>query len=43
LPSKVFYHYRRLFPRLATRSGLGVAKFFAWLRSKVPKRALQSI
>ncbi|RJP30872.1 MAG: SDR family NAD(P)-dependent oxidoreductase [Actinobacteria bacterium] len=43
LPSRVFYHYRRLFPRLATRSGLGVAKFFAWLRSKVPKRALQSI
>jgi short-subunit dehydrogenase len=43
LPSRILYHYRRLFPRLATRSGLGVAKFFAWLRSKVPKRALQSI
>ncbi len=43
LPSKIFYHYRRLFPRLATRSGLGVAKFLAWLRRKVPKRALQSI
>ncbi len=43
LPSRIFYHYRRLFPRLATRSGLGVAKFFAWLRKKVPKRALQSI
>jgi short-subunit dehydrogenase len=43
LPSRFLSHYRRLFPRLATRSGLGVAKFFAWLRSKVPKRALQSI
>ena len=43
LPSRILYHYRRLFPHLATRSGLGVAKFFAWLRNKVPKRALQSI
>ena len=43
LPSKIIYHYHRLFPRLATRSGLGVAKFFAWWRKKVPKRALQSI
>jgi short-subunit dehydrogenase len=43
LPSRIFYHYRRLFPHLATRSGLGVAKFFAWWRKKVPKRALQSI
>jgi short-subunit dehydrogenase len=42
LPSRVLYHYRRLFPRLATRSGLGVARFFAWLRRKVPKGALQS-
>jgi short-subunit dehydrogenase len=43
LPSRIFYHYRRLFPRLATRSGLGVARFFAWWRKKVPKRSLQSI
>ena len=43
LPSRIFYHYHRLFPRLATRSGLGVAKFFAWWRKKVPKKALQSI
>jgi short-subunit dehydrogenase len=43
LPSRIFYHYHRLFPRLATRSGLGVAKFFAWWRKKVPKRSLQSI
>jgi len=43
IPSKVFYHYHRLFPRLATRSGLGVAKFFAWWRKKAPKRVLQSI
>ncbi|MEW6554761.1 MAG: SDR family NAD(P)-dependent oxidoreductase [Actinomycetota bacterium] len=43
LPSRTMYHYRRLFPRLATRSGLGVAKFFAWWRKKVPKRTMQSI
>ena len=43
LPSRVLYLYRRLFPRLATRSGLGVAKFFAWWRKKLPKRVLQSV
>lgn len=43
MPSRVFYHYRRLFPRLATRSGLGVARFFAWWRKRLPKRALQSV
>jgi len=43
LPSRIIYHYRRLFPRLATRSGLGVARFFAWWRRKLPKRSLQSI
>lgn len=43
LPSKIIYHYRRLFPRLATRSGLGIAKFFAWWRKRLPKRVLQSI
>lgn len=42
LPSRIIYHYHRLFPRLATRSGLGVAKFFAWWRKRLPKRALQS-
>lgn len=43
LPSRVLYLYRRLFPRLATRSGLGVAKFFAWWRKKLPKRVFQSV
>ncbi len=43
LPSRIIYHYRRLFPRLATRSGLGVARFFAWWRRRVPKRAPQAI
>lgn len=43
LPSRIFYHYRRLFPRLATRSGLWIARFFAWWRRKLPKRSLQSI
>ena len=32
LPSRIIYHYRRLFPRLATSSGLIVARIFAWLR-----------
>ncbi len=41
-PSKIIYHYRRLFPRLATRSGLWVARFFAWWRKRLPRRALQS-
>ncbi len=43
LPSRAIYHYRRLFPRLATRSGLGMAKFFAWWRKKLPGRVLQSV
>jgi len=43
IPSKIIYHYRRLFPRLATRSGLGVARFFAWWRRRLPKRVFQSI
>ncbi|MDY6795152.1 MAG: SDR family NAD(P)-dependent oxidoreductase [Actinomycetota bacterium] len=42
LPSKVFYHYRRLFPRLATASGLVVSRFFEWLRRRVPRRAFQT-
>ncbi len=42
LPSRVFYHYRRLFPRLATRSGLWVAGLFAWWRKNLPRRAMQS-
>lgn len=42
-PSRMIYHYRRLFPRLATRSGLWVARFFAWWRKKLPRRALQSV
>ncbi|NPV59339.1 MAG: SDR family NAD(P)-dependent oxidoreductase [Actinobacteria bacterium] len=42
VPSRIIYHYRRLFPRLATRSGLWVARFFAWWRKKLPRRAMQS-
>lgn len=43
LPSRALYLYRRLFPRLATLSGLGVARFFAWWRKRLPKRALQAV
>jgi hypothetical protein len=28
----MMYHYRRLFPRVATRSGVATAKFFDRLR-----------
>ena len=38
LPSRIIYHYRRLFPRLATSSGLVVARIFAWLRKIFPHR-----
>jgi short-subunit dehydrogenase len=38
LPSRIFYHYRRLFPRLATSSGVGVARIYGRLRSKIPRR-----
>ena len=37
LPSRIIYHYRRLFPRLATSSGLVVARIFAWLRKIFPQ------
>ncbi len=43
VPSRIIYHYRRLFPRMATSSGLAVARVYGWLRKKIPKRALQSI
>jgi NAD(P)-dependent dehydrogenase (short-subunit alcohol dehydrogenase family) len=42
LPSRIFYHYRRLFPRLATSSGMSVAKIYGRLRIKAPERALQA-
>jgi short-subunit dehydrogenase len=42
LPSRIIYHYRRLFPRLATSSGLVVARMFAWLRKIFPRRELQA-
>jgi short-subunit dehydrogenase len=42
-PSRIIYHYRRLFPRLATSSGVALARVYGWLRRKIPKRALQSI
>jgi len=42
LPSRIIYHYRRLFPRLATSSGLVVARVFAWLRKIFPQRELQA-
>jgi hypothetical protein len=32
IPSRMMYHYRRLFPRVATRSGVATAKFFDRLR-----------
>jgi short-subunit dehydrogenase len=38
LPSRIIYHYRRLFPRLATSSGLAAARIFAWLRKIFPLR-----
>jgi short-subunit dehydrogenase len=41
LPSRVIYHYRRLFPRLATSSGLIVARIFSWLRRVFPQREPQ--
>lgn len=31
-PSRMMWHYRRLFPRIATASGVGVAKIFDMLR-----------
>jgi short-subunit dehydrogenase len=43
VPSRIIYHYRRLFPRLATSSGVVVARAYGWLRRKLPRRALQSI
>jgi short-subunit dehydrogenase len=42
LPSRIIYHYRRLFPRLATSSGLVVARIFAWLRRIFPHRVPQA-
>jgi len=42
LPSRVFYLYRRLFPRLATSSGLAAARLFAWLRRILPSREPQA-
>jgi short-subunit dehydrogenase len=38
LPSRIIYHYRRLFPRLATSSGLVAARIFARLRKIFPYR-----
>lgn len=33
-PSRVFYHYRRLFPKIATRSGIWVARVFDLVRRR---------
>ncbi len=41
LPSRLFWHYRRLFPRTATASGIGVAKLFEVIR-RVKIRQLQA-
>jgi len=41
MPSRIFYHYRRLFPRLATSSGVAVAKVYDWLRRRTARRALE--
>lgn len=38
LPSRIIYHFRRLFPRLATSSGLVAARLFARLRKIFPLR-----
>lgn len=41
LPSRLMYHYRRLFPRLAAASGVAVGKLYARLRRLQSRRALQ--
>lgn len=37
LPSRIFYHYRRLFPRLAGFSGLAYGRLYNWLRKRTYK------
>ncbi|MGQ9475438.1 MAG: SDR family NAD(P)-dependent oxidoreductase [Actinomycetota bacterium] len=42
LPSRLIYHYRRLFPRLASASGVVVGRVYARLRRLQRQRAYQN-
>lgn len=41
LPSRLMYHYRRYFPRLAAASGVAVGRLYARLRRLQKERALE--
>lgn len=42
-PSRVFYQYRRLFPGLASSSGVAVGRLYNWLRKRSYTPVVQSI